>query len=339
MNRLLIATTNQGKLKEIKHFLADLPFEIIGLSDLDKEYDEPEETEETLMGNSVLKAKYYGEKTGLISLADDTGLFCHGLDNWPGVRAARVAKTDDERCLALLEKMNGIKDRSASFRSGISIYDPNTKSTFFTLGELHGEILTEMPGERKNGFCYDPLFFLKEFGKTTDELETVEKNAISHRGKALVKTKYFLQNQYSAKHIVVPIALIIQDGKILMHKRNDPHRPDYHGKWEFPGGTMEFGESFEENIIRETREEAGYDVEVIKKLDHTAVENQELPTFQYQVYLVPFLCKIIGGEGEYSDAEVMEQRWFELDDVVNHDLIGENRRMFEKLLSELKESI
>ena len=81
MNRLLIATTNQGKLKEIKHFLADLPFEIIGLSDLDKEYDEPEETEETLMGNSVLKAKYYGEKTGLISLADDTGLFCHGLDN------------------------------------------------------------------------------------------------------------------------------------------------------------------------------------------------------------------------------------------------------------------
>jgi len=338
MQKLLIATTNDGKLKEIKHFLADLPFEIVGLGDLDKKIEEPEETENTLEGNAILKAKYYAEKTGLLTIADDSGLFVDYLDGWPGVKTARVADKDEDKRAILLRELKDVskEKRNAEFRVSLALFDPKENSSFIVSRKLQGSIVENpiFEGDIKWGF--NELFFVSELGKTYGQMTIPEKNAVSHRGKALIKAKYFLQNQYGTKHIVVPIALVIKDGKILMNKRNDPHRPEYHGKWEFPGGSMEFGETFEQNVIRETKEEAGFDVEVVKMLNRIAVENQEYPSFKYQVYLIPFVCKIVGGDGKYGDAEVLESKWFALDDALNYEMIGENAKIYKEMLPELK---
>jgi ADP-ribose pyrophosphatase YjhB (NUDIX family) len=94
-----------------------------------------------------------------------------------------------------------------------------------------------------------------------------------------------------------------------------------------------------ENVVRETKEESGYDVEVVKLLQHIAVEAQVYPTFKYQVYLVPYVCKVVGGEGEYHDEEVSEVRWFDLDEVLTYPLVGENAKMIQTLLPELRNVI
>ena len=140
------------------------------------------------------------------------------------------------------------------------------------------------------------------------------------------------------KLINVVAALIEKDGKVLIAKRStgDPH---VMGKWEFPGGGVDFKENTLENVVRETKEETGLLVEPVKLLQHIAVEWQEYPTFSYQVYLIPYVCKIVGGEINPRDHEVLEVQWFDLDDVTNHPLIGENARMYEKFLPELKEVI
>ena len=115
--KLLIATTNKGKFKEISEAFETLPYvECVSLDELDKKVDAPEETEKTVEGNALLKATYYGEKTGIRTLADDTGLFIESLDGWPGVYAGRVADSDDERCQKLLEKIGSSEKRDAHFQ-------------------------------------------------------------------------------------------------------------------------------------------------------------------------------------------------------------------------------
>lgn len=339
MRKLLIATTNEGKLEEIRHFFSDQQFELISLKDIEF-VEAPEETGETIEQNAILKAKYYGEKTGLLTLADDGGLFIDELNGWPGIYSARIANSSDEQCSVVLEKMKNIpvEKRSAHFDVAMCLYDPTTKNLFVTSGIIYGSIATEITVIEKvlNLYGFNRLFYVKELNKTFAEMPILEKNSISHRGKALSKMKYILENNYRAKHIVVPVALIIKNGKLLMTKRNDPHRPDYHNKWEFPGGSMEVGESFEENIIREVSEESGYDVEMVERINHIAVETQTSASFTYQVYLVPFVCKIIGGDGKFSDSETLDAQWFDLDDVLNHEMIGENARMYREFLPELK---
>ncbi len=338
--KLLLASSNPGKIAEMKAFLETLPFELVTLLDLGKDIVEPDETEATFEGNAIIKARYYAEKTGLLTLADDAGMCIDALLGWPGVHSARIAPEWEERTRLVLAKMQGIPDekRTALFRDALALRDPLNDSVFVTYGETRGSIL-DYTKPLEHGFGYDNIFFLNDLGKTYSELSINEKNAVSHRGKALVRMKYHVQNTYTTKHIVVPFALIIKDGKILMNKRNDPHRPDYHNKWEFPGGTVEFGEATRDNVVREVKEEVGYDVEVLKLLQHIAVEGQTYPTHSYQVYLIPYVCRIIGGDGVYSDGEVLETKWFELDDVLNHNLIGENARMYEKLLPELREVV
>jgi len=335
--KLLIATSNEGKLEEIKQFLDTLPFELIGLQDLKENIPEPEETELTVEGNAILKAKYYGEKTGIMSLADDGGLFVDALDGWPGVKSARIADIDENRTKTVLDKMNNIENRKASFIVGLALYDPDKKTVFVTEGETRGTILKEVFVGGTNNYGFNPIFFVDDMKKVYAEMSLQEKNSVSHRGKALNKIKHYLQNQYRARDIVVPISLVIKDGKILSNLRNDPHRPEYHKKWEFPGGGMEIGENMQENLIRETKEEAGYDIEIIKMLQYIHVEYQK--DYNYQVYLVPYVCKIVGGDGVYSDAEVLEMEFFELDELLNKDLVGENKKLYTKLLPELKEVI
>lgn len=331
---LLIATTNAGKAAEIKAYLGTMPFTLVSLLDLPEIISAPEEDAGTVSGNALLKARYYAAKTGLLTLADDAGFFIEALGGWPGVDAALVPGNADEKIQTVLEKLGSETNRAAYWESVLALVDPDSGVEYLSHGKTTGSITNEKQGTGGHG--YDPIFLVPERQRTYAELSMVEKNAVSHRGKALVKIKYHLQNTYVAKHIVVPCGLIIQDGKVLMNKRNDPHRPEYHDKWEFPGGKVEFGETMHENMKREIREEVGYEVEIVQLLQHIAVESQMQKTYAYQVILVPYVCKITGGALNPSDEEVLSTAWFELEDVTNHELIGENARMFNQFLPELK---
>ena len=336
-NKLLLATTNPGKLAEIKQFLADAPFTLLGLSDLPETIPEPEENQDTIEGNAILKARYYGDKTGLISLADDGGLFIDALSGWPGVKTARIAGSDADRIRAVLQKLKGKKERAAKFRVAMAVYDPKKKESFTALGETEGTILDSAVSDGVNNFGYNPIFFIESAGKAYAQMTLVEKNAISHRGRALNKVKYYLRAGYSPKDIVVPVALIIKDGKILSSLRNDPHRPEYHKKWEFPGGGMEMGEDIESNLKRETREETGYEIEIVKRLEHIHVEYQA--DLRYQVYLIPHVCKIVGGRGVWSDNEVLEIAYFSAEELMAKELIGANKAMLKAIIPELEKII
>ncbi|PLX28513.1 non-canonical purine NTP pyrophosphatase, RdgB/HAM1 family [Candidatus Parcubacteria bacterium] len=337
--QLLIGTANQGKLEEIKLFLDDLPFEILGLNDLDQNYPEPEEDGATLEENAMKKAQYYGEKSGIITLADDTGLFVNALDMWPGIHAARVAKTDEARCQLLLEKMEGKENRQASFRGVIALYDPKTKNQFLTQGKVDGTILDHIPKKNKYGHGYDPMFFSEQLNKTFDETPLHEKNAISHRGQALNKIKYFLQNNYGAKHIVVSLPMIIQNGKLLITKRNDPHREETHGKWEFPGGIVDLGETGESTAVKEAKEEADYDVEVVQQISKIKIKDHTFPDFSYQVYLVPYVCRLLGGKGNFNKTEVLEMEWIELDQHRNFEFLAGDNDFLDEIMEELENII
>ena len=333
----LIATSNPGKLEEIKQFLADTPFTVLGLNDLPTRPDAPAETETTIEGNAILKARYYGEKTGLISLSDDAGLFINCLGGWPGVASARLAETDAKRVTAVLKKLKNKPDRSAAFRAAVAVYDPESQESFLAVGESQGVILTEPVRDGGNNFGFNPIFSVASVGRAYAQLSLSEKNAVSHRGRALNKVKHYLRARYSPKDIVVPIALIIKDGKILSSLRNDPQRVAYHKKWEFPGGGMEMGEKIEENLVRETREETGYEIEIIKRLGHIHVEYQA--DLRYQVYLIPHVCKISGGSGQWSDSEVLEIDYFSISELMDRELIGANKDMLKAVRPELEQVI
>lgn len=335
--KILIATSNKGKFEEMRVFLEDLPFDFLSLDDLPEKFDEPEETEDTLLGNAILKAKYYGEKTGLISLADDGGLFLDAFEGWPGVQSARVSDTDEGRVQTVLGKLKTTDNRKAYFRVKLAIYDPNNKNIFVTGGETEGEILEKPFEGGVNNYAYNPIFYMPDVGKVYAEMTREEKNSVSHRGKALSQVVYFLQNTYTSKNIIVPLALVVKGGKIMATLRNDPHNLEYHKKWEFPGGSLEMGETMEENLIRETKEESGYDVEIVSLLNY--VHTEDRPDKNYQVCLVPYLCRIVGGDGKYSDHEVLDLKFFDFEDFMKLDLLPANDVMFTKVLDQIKSLI
>ena len=168
-----------------------------------------------------------------------------------------------------------------------------------------------------------------------------EKNDISHRGKAMSTMRYFIQQTYGGQHIVVPLALIIREGKILMSQRNDPHVPEVHGRWEFPGGSVEMGEDIEETLKREVYEEAGYAIEIVDQIRYVGID--EVQRFEkhvhFQVYLLMYITRIIGGDGKGSDEEVLDKRWFGLDEVLSYPLVGNNAVLYKHILPELKKSL
>lgn len=198
MKKLLVATGNQDKVTEIKEKYRDLEFEIVSPGELNLELD-VEETGSTLEENALLKARAGAEKTGLLTLADDTGLAVDALDGRPGVYSARFAGPDasyednNRRLLKLLEDIPDEK-RQAAFCTVAALVDPERNLEVTVEGRLEGRILTEFRG--KQGFGYDPIFFLPERGKALAELSLGEKNAISHRARALEKMKSKLQEIY-----------------------------------------------------------------------------------------------------------------------------------------------
>ncbi len=186
MPRLFIASNNPGKLREIQALLNDLEVELLTPAMLGLDLH-AQETGNTYAENAALKGQYFAQATGLLTLADDSGLEVDVLNGLPGVRSARFAPqagaTDDDRRAFLLQQLRG-KPRpwSANFRCVLALVVPN-RETYFEEGICNGEIIPEERG--KGGFGYDPIFLIPELGRTMAELTMEEKNRLSHRARAI----------------------------------------------------------------------------------------------------------------------------------------------------------
>ncbi len=185
MKKLVLASNNAKKMKELNALLAPLGFEVIPQGQLD--IPEAEEPHCTFVENALAKARHASRLSGLPALADDSGLCVKALGCAPGVISARYAgepKSDARNNEKLLAELASHADRRAHFVSCLvlcrSADDPQP---IIAEGEWHGEILPALRGD--GGFGYDPLFFVPEFGKTAAELDAETKNRVSHRGQAM----------------------------------------------------------------------------------------------------------------------------------------------------------
>ena len=186
--RVVIATSNPGKVAEIREALADLGWELMAINDLSlPAITLPEETGTTYEENAALKACAAALQSGLPALADDSGLEVAALNGDPGVFSARFGnlETATERNVHLLEQLRGKKDRAARFVSVLLLAYPDGHLESYR-GEVQGQILEGPRGQ--DGFGYDPLFQLPD-GRSMAELSVPEKRAVSHRGRALEALK------------------------------------------------------------------------------------------------------------------------------------------------------
>ena len=186
--KLLIATNNSGKLKELTGLLAESPYTLVSLADVGID-DEVAETGSTFEENATLKASSYARMGGILTLADDSGLEVAALGGEPGVLSARYAgegADDSQRIAYLLDKLDNVDEdgRTARFRCVIALANPGGDVRIYS-GECKGRILRRPRGE--NGFGYDPVFLLEGLGKTMAELTQKEKNRVSHRSVAARK--------------------------------------------------------------------------------------------------------------------------------------------------------
>jgi XTP/dITP diphosphohydrolase len=186
--RIVLASRNQGKIREIQAMLEDLDIEIRSLNDY-QDISDIDEDGESFFENALKKAKVVSEHTGEIVLADDSGLEVEYLDGKPGVYSSRYSgsdATDSSNIKKLLETLEGVsvEKRGASFRCVLVLYQPNGKYRSFE-GRLHGIIHDKPVGD--GGFGYDPVFYLPEMGLTVAQLQPEVKNRISHRSRAIDK--------------------------------------------------------------------------------------------------------------------------------------------------------
>ena len=194
MRTLLIATRNQGKLREIKKLLDNLPVKIIDLSQYPS-IETVEESGSTFTDNATLKASGYARQAGVLTLADDSGLMVDSLDGAPGVHSARYAgegASDGERTEKLLRALADVPQaqRTARFISVIAIAQNDGKIVNVSLGECEGQIAAEPLGA--GGFGYDPIFISAGSTLTFAQMKSAEKDRISHRARALSKAAAFL---------------------------------------------------------------------------------------------------------------------------------------------------
>ncbi len=197
--KFVLASGNKKKIKEMSQILADYGYELAPQKELGL-LDEAEETGTTFEENSKIKADFACEALKMPAIADDSGLCVDILNGEPGVYSARyggdINETDIDRYNYLLKNMDGKTNRTARFVSVITCVFPNG-DTISARGECEGEILHAPRGE--GGFGYDPVFLPQGFEKSMAELTPEEKNAISHRGKALQNFKEKLRNYYADK--------------------------------------------------------------------------------------------------------------------------------------------
>ncbi|MEO8332794.1 MAG: RdgB/HAM1 family non-canonical purine NTP pyrophosphatase [Gallionella sp.] len=186
MKKLVIASSNPGKLREFQFLLQPLGIEVLTQSQLG--IGEAEEPHPTFIENALVKARHVSHLSGLPALADDSGICVTALDGAPGVLSARYAgdnpRSDQLNNEKLLHAMSGVKDRRAHYYCVlVLLHHAGDPQPLIAEGEWHGEIALQPAGD--GGFGYDPLFWLPQLGKTSAQLEREQKHAISHRGKAL----------------------------------------------------------------------------------------------------------------------------------------------------------
>ncbi len=190
--KLVFATNNPNKVKEIKALLGE-SFEILSLSDIGCTEEIPE-TQNTLEGNALQKARYIKEKYGYNCFADDTGLLVEALNGEPGVYSARYAgeqKNAKDNIQKLLQKLADENNRKAYFQTSIALI-LDSEETLFN-GVVNGEITHQESGAE--GFGYDPVFQPEGKNTTFAEMSLQEKNKISHRGRAFAKMIAYLENK------------------------------------------------------------------------------------------------------------------------------------------------
>ncbi|MDD5999889.1 MAG: XTP/dITP diphosphatase [Lachnospiraceae bacterium] len=186
MKKLIFATGNENKMKEIRMILGDLDYEILSMKEAGIDADIAEDGK-TFEENAIIKATAISKLSGCLVLADDSGLEVDYMDKMPGIYSARWMGEDTSYRIknkAIIDKLEGVPDekRTARFVCAIAAAFPDGR-VVTKRGTIEGIIGYEERGE--NGFGYDPIFFLPEYGKTTAELSPEEKNRISHRGRAL----------------------------------------------------------------------------------------------------------------------------------------------------------
>ncbi len=196
MKKLIVATLNKGKLKEIREILAGLPYEVISMDEAGFSMD-IEENGTTFEENAMIKSRTIWEATGEMVMADDSGLVVDYLDGAPGIYSSRFAgegASDADKNKKLLGLLDGVpmEQRTARFVCAVAVVYPDG-SDFTVRGQCEGLIWTEPRGA--NGFGYDPLFYIPEYDMTVAEMEPIKKNSISHRGRALALMAEKLKNE------------------------------------------------------------------------------------------------------------------------------------------------
>ena len=190
MKKLIFATGNEGKMKEIRMILGDLDYEILSMKEAGIDVDIVEDCK-TFEENAIIKATAISKIANCVVLADDSGLEVDAMDKMPGIYSARYLGEDTPYSVknqTIIDNLAGLPDekRTARFVCVIAAAFPDGR-VVTKRGTIEGIIGYEERGE--NGFGYDPIFFVPEYGKTTAELSPEEKNKISHRGKALEMIK------------------------------------------------------------------------------------------------------------------------------------------------------
>ena len=188
--KIVFATGNAGKMREIREILADMDLEVVSMAEIGADI-EIEENGATFEETAVIKARAVGKVCGEIVLADDSGLEVDHLNREPGIYSARYMGEDTPYSIknaSIIQRLEGVprEERTARFVCAIAAVFPDGEEVV-THGEIEGWIGYEEKGS--NGFGYDPIFSVPEFGRTTAELSDEEKNSVSHRGRALRKMK------------------------------------------------------------------------------------------------------------------------------------------------------
>ena len=195
---IVVASTNRGKLAELRAIFADLPIELMALSTLRPSLPPTLETGATFEANALLKARAAAQATRLVALADDSGLEIDALGGRPGVRSARFARegaTDAENVAAVLAALEGVTASpiKARFRATLALVDPwSDAGAVIVEGVCEGAITREPRGE--GGFGYDPIFLVDGFDRTMAELDEGAKNSVSHRGRACQRLRAHVES-------------------------------------------------------------------------------------------------------------------------------------------------
>ncbi len=192
MDALLVATTNRGKLAEIRTILAGVPYRLVALDEIAAP-DEPQETGATFAENARLKARYYAKATGLLTVAEDSGLEIDALGGAPGIQSARWNGSSYPEKFARIYaelKARGVAGSAARFVCTVALVR-GARVLFEARGTVEGEIAPEPRGA--HGFGYDPIFFYPRYARTLGEVDDDEKRAVSHRGEAFRALAAFLR--------------------------------------------------------------------------------------------------------------------------------------------------